>query len=144
MRAIVAVHILLAFFIAGCASEVATRSYVEGVPQIDPTKLGRVVSDYMKETYPATKTTLVVVAPAMEQINNPFTSSLLQSLSHAGFALADDKTSTDPNFHRFIYYVTSFEGRALVRLVVDGHRATRCYAQGAQGIVPATPLTLSN
>jgi hypothetical protein len=130
--------------LVGCASVKLPRSYVETVPQVDATTLGSIIANYMKDTYPATKTTLVLVPPEPRQAENPFTHSLLQSLSHAGFALADPTTHDGPNLHRLSYYVSAFDCGALVRLTVDGHQATRCYAQEAHRIVPVTPLTLSN
>lgn len=136
--------VVLVVGMGGCAAVNSPRSYVEAVPQVDATKLGSVVAEYMKDTYPAKKTTLVLFPPQPGQANNPFTTSLLQSLSHAGFALADPTTAGEPDFHRFSYYVTAFDGGALVRLVVDGHLATRCYMQETRGVVPVTPLTLSN
>lgn len=136
---------ILAVGMAGCTSADALRSYVEPVPQVDEAKLGGVIADYMKDTYPAAKTTLVLIPPADRQSDNPFTNSLMQSLSHAGFGLADPTTTADgPNYHRFSYYVTAFDGGVLVRLTVDDHQATRCYIQDSRGLVPATPLTLGN
>lgn len=131
----------LAACLAGCASVDTARSYVEAVPQVDAVQLGSVVANYMKGSYPAAKTTLVLIPP---QAENPFTNSLVRSLSHAGFALADPTTAGGENYHRFAYYVTAFDGGALVRLLVDGHPVTRCYMQEARGIVPVTPLTLGN
>lgn len=136
--------IVLVVSMMGCASVNTPRSYVEAVPQFDETKLGGVVADYLKDAYPAAKTTLVLVPPEPAQADNPFTKSLLQSLSHAGFALADPTTAAGPNFHRFSYYVTAFDGGALVRLVVDGQQVARCYMQQAPGVVPVTPFTMSH
>jgi hypothetical protein len=130
--------------VAGCVSVDTARSYVEAVPKVDAAKLGRVIADYMKDSYPAAQTTLVIIPPQDGQTDNPFTNSLVQSLSHAGFALADPGTTGGPQYHRFSYFVMPFDGGALVRLVVDEHQATRCYVQQARGIVPVTPLTLSN
>jgi hypothetical protein len=144
MRRYTSFSIALVVSMAGCTSVNAPRSYVEAVPQVDAAKLGSVVADYVKDTYPAATTTVVLVPPQPGQANNPLTNSLLQSLSHAGFALADPTTADGPNLHRLSYSVTAFDGGALVRLVLDGHLATRCYRQAARGIVPVTPLTLSH
>ena len=135
---------LVAVNVIGCASVDNTRSYVEPIPQVDATKLGTIIADCMKDSYPAASSTLILIPPQAGQANNLFTSALLQSLSHAGFGLADPTTAGGPNYHRFSYYVTAFDGRALVRLTVDGKQATRCYAQDARGIVPLTPLSLGH
>lgn len=135
--------LVLVVTLIGCTSVKTPRSYVEAVPNFDETQLGSLIADYLKHTYPAQTTTLVLIPPPPGQADNPFTTSLLQSLSHAGFALADPFTA-GPNLHRLSYCVTTFGGGALVRLVVDGHLATRGYIQEARSIVPVTLLTLSH
>lgn len=145
MRQYAFIGIVLAVGMTGCASVDTSRSYVEAVPQVDAAKLGRVIADYMKDSYPAAKTTLVLIPPQPGQSDNPFTNSLLQSLSRGGFGFADPTiTANGPNYHRFSYYVTVFDGGALVRLTVDGHRGARCYIQDSRALVPVTPLTIGN
>jgi hypothetical protein len=135
---------LVAVNVIGCASVDNNRSYVEAIPQVDAIKLGSIIADYIKDSYPAANTTLILIPPQAGQANNPFTNALLQSLSHAGFGLADPTTAGGPNYHRFSYYVTAFDGGVLVRLTVDGKQATRCYVQDERGIVPLTPLAVGH
>ena len=140
--------VMLMLCVGGCQTSRpidASLSYVELIPKVKAEELGRVIARYVGEVWPGARTTLLLVPPLANQMNNDLTQALTAGLLETGFAVISPETQATASTHRLQYWVTPFDGHALVRLILDGSPASCLYAQDPQGhVVALAPFTVRN
>jgi hypothetical protein len=145
---IVTLGVMLVLSLGACQTSRpidASLSYVEPVPTVDAKELGRTVARYVSEVWPGARTTVLLVPPIENQANNDLTQALTAGLLESGFAVITPGSQATASTHRLQYWVTPFDGHALVRLILDGSPATCLYAQDPQGhVVALAPFTVRN
>jgi hypothetical protein len=145
---IVAFGVILVLCVGACQTSRpidASLSYVEPIPTVKAGELGRVIARYVGEVWPGARTTVLLVPPIENQANNDLTPALTAGLLENGFAVITPGSEAIASTHRLQYWVTPFDGHALVRLVLDGSPATCLYAQDPQGhVVALAPFTVRN
>jgi hypothetical protein len=140
--------VMLMLCVGGCQTSRpidASLSYVEPIPTVKAEELGRVIARYVGEVWPGARTTVLLVPPLENQMNNDLTQALTAGLLETGFAVISPETQATASTHRLQYWVTPFDGHALVRLILDGSPASCLYAQDPQGhVVALAPFTVRN
>jgi len=123
----------------------ASASYVEPIPAVDAKELGRLIAHTVGDVWPGARTTILLVPPADSIANNDVTAALTAGLLENGFAIVSSETVGSASPHRLQYWVTPWDGHALVRLLLDASPRACLYGEDSKGhLVAITPLTVGN
>jgi hypothetical protein len=136
---------LIAASLVGCATPSIPGSYVDPALAKNSAEIGRSLATFVGETYPAPRSTILLIEPPESQKDNAVTQALTTGLLNEGFALVLPGALTTHEAHRLQYWVSAEEGSAFVRAQLDGSTAARLYVLDPKKTwVAQSPFTVRN
>lgn len=133
---------VLVGLLGGCVTVQPTGTYVDVIQPSDDRVIATAIIAYIRSDFPPPRTTLALVPPQADQLQNTLTPTLTMGLKEAGYALAN-LNQNDPHVHRVAYQVTQMDGGFVLRLTIDGHVSSQFFVRNTEGALqPAAPFAV--